>query len=91
MKFAIAISAVLLSTPAYAFSEKVENFLGQYAAYNSICRGTASINNPVVDIACESRDVVVKRLNQEGICYGKIYQAMYEMEWHKCEKDSNRY
>ena len=91
MKFAITLSVVFLSTPAYAFSEKVENFLGQYAAYNSICRGTAGIDNPVVKIACESRDVVAKRLDDEGICYGKVDQEMYEMKWHKCEKNSNRY
>ncbi|AUZ95374.1 hypothetical protein FDI40_gp615 [Agrobacterium phage Atu_ph07] len=91
MKSIIAISIVLISTPAYAFSAKVENFLGQYAAYNSICRGTVGDDNPVVELACESRDVVAKRLDQEGICYGKIDQEMYEMKWHKCEKDSNRY
>lgn len=87
--YLIAAIAPLVSSPAFAFEPHIERLLGQYSAYEDICRGHSD-ESPVVEYACNSRDEVGMLLGREGLCYGKKDQAMYEMKWHVCTTDSNQ-
>ncbi|WP_139104371.1 hypothetical protein [Agrobacterium tumefaciens] len=85
----VGIAATAFSNNVFAFEAHVERLIGQYDAYNDICRG-ASGDEKATQSACDSRGEVSMLLGREGLCYGKDGQAGYQMKWHKCGKGSIR-
>ena len=53
---------------------------------NSICRG-----KPNQDVFCNKRDLIHRKLNSIGWCYGKRNEYGYQMKWHKCTNNSLHY
>ncbi|NTB86840.1 hypothetical protein [Agrobacterium tumefaciens] len=84
-----AVITLAVSTGASAFEPRIERLLGQYDAYNDICRGSSG-DEKATQSACDSRGEVSMLLGREGLCYGKDGQAGYQMKWHKCGKGSIR-
>lgn len=88
----VLVSVIVTSvyaTAAFAFEPRVERLIGQYDAYNDVCRGSSG-DEKATQYACDSRGEVGMLLGREGLCYGKDGQAGYQMKWHKCGKGSIR-
>lgn len=79
------VSALGESRPA-----AVQALIEQWTAQNSLCRG-GSGDKPETQDACEKRQQTGRALDALNWCYGTKTQMAYEMEWHPCRADSNRY
>lgn len=75
-------------TPVAAQDSFTIQLLQDVAYYNGICRGGSGDNSSTLQ-ACGARDYIGALLFQKGYCYGKKTDFGFEMQWHKCEEDSN--
>jgi hypothetical protein len=88
MKHLLLAVALLASVSAHA-RDSTQRLLDQEAAADELCRGTTD-NEINRQIYCERRSVLIGRLYERGLCYGKRGQVGAQMKWHKCTKNSQR-
>lgn len=79
----------LLTDPSAEKPISLEALLQSWHTLNTKCRG-GSGDKPETHLACDQREKVSAQLERLGRCYGKKGQAGYQMEWHRCGRDSNR-
>lgn len=87
---ALFTSAVLANSPAAAQSERAVALLQDYALYNQRCRGGSGDDIHTWE-ACGARNYIGFLLSIEGWCFGKEGEASYQMKWHRCTKQSDKF
>lgn len=70
-------------------SADVQRMVQRYRELNGQCRGgTESVE--ATQFACFSRDRFAEAMSAANLCFGRTWQRTEaEMEWHRCELDSN--
>ena len=83
----VAIVSLAPSTSATAGEPSSNDVLGRWHEANSLCRGGAGKETMAW---CAVRDGLGYVLHIRNLCYGKQNQAGFEMQWHRCGRDSIR-
>ena len=63
------------------------DLLASYSEANGRCRGGPG-GADRTEAACQTRDEIGRQLESLDYCYGREGEAGYEMNWHKCESNS---
>lgn len=67
-----------------------QGLIDQWRIQNTLCRG-GSGDQPDTQRACEKRQEIGRALDNLDWCYGTKDQMAYQMQWHQCRAESNRY
>lgn len=74
-----------------SWSASEQSLITNWERLNELCRGGAG-SADATDRACAQRDTAGRRLNQQGICYGKkTDQAAPDARMHRCGPDSEHF
>jgi len=87
---ALVCSAITTSISYAQVQPGPQALIKQWTAQNTLCRGLSG-DKPESQLACEERQRIGHALDRLGWCYGKKDQMAYQMQWHPCRADSNRY
>ena len=89
---AACLVGIAFATPAEAQDPPaaVRSLIELWTAQNSLCRGSSG-DKPETQRACMERQATGRALDALNWCYGAKGQMAYQMRWHRCRADSNRY
>lgn len=82
-----AVAADKLFTQATETDDRLKKLFDKAG---DICLHSRSHDVRVV-VACASMKIYGVALNERDWCYGRRYEANAEMDWHRCDADSERF
>jgi hypothetical protein len=83
----VLLAGVALGMPTMAGAPSTNDVLKKWEDANTHCRGGAGKETMAW---CAIRDGLGYVLDFRNLCYGKQGQAGFEMQWHRCGRDSIR-
>jgi hypothetical protein len=70
-------------------ASKPTRIIWQWEEENSLCRGGSGDEAKTL-AACDRRELIGRKLETVGWCFGRESDYGYQMQWHACEKTSYR-
>lgn len=88
----VVVSTLLAGNVALANGQpdEVQSLITQWKEQNTLCRGLHG-DDPRMPVACDARQELGRKIDALGWCYGRKGELGYQMVWHRCGPDSERY